>query len=736
MSSTSHPIRPKRNKTNDPALDPAVVEQRPVDPSPVYRPALFADYRDLSKLRYDYPLVLARENDGAVVHPLSTVINRILREIAPRGPEGERVRCHVLRLEEAVRGIASRDGKQRLLEAWERGADALVAAAEEEERDSLKESLQQARKALATHGEIIDCDANATVDVVTHLWRGAETRKAGAVLSRIDRLIQRLEDMLEADTASSPEALSAPSLQRTMGGAFVEAFDFSALGRAIQAIPNRSPLPEARKKRISDAIAVLKSQRLFQHGEFSFDAFVFDSPDRAVRAHEKRLDEIAAVMRAIGVAELELANRYRESVHDTVSESFDRRSLKPGDIAQFPSSLVLLRDVNDSAVIGRALEAVASGLPMKIVVIVDDLSEASPLAGQIADMAIGLNEGFVMQTTASQLGRSAGYMAHGLASPGPALFSIYSGSGRNTASIPPYLAAAAANESRAVPAYCFDPGAGSDWADRFELAPNPQSSRAWPVHPFVCEDAEHRRIAESVAFTWVDFAGCDRRFDDRFKSLAPDAWTDDMLPLADYMELPAEERAGKRPFIIAVDEHNRLVRRLPDEALIAAAARCGRRWRSLQELGGIDNSHAARLLEQERARWNKERDAELQDRRAQAPAQARTEGESSAAPSSANGVHDATVADTGTGPEGPKSDQPYIETLRCTTCEECIKINDRVFAYNENKQAYIVDPTAGTYSDLVRAAENCQVAIIHPGEPHDPDEPGLDDLLKRAEPFR
>ena len=81
-------------------------------------------------------------------------------------------------------------------------------------------------------------------------------------------------------------------------------------------------------------------------------------------------------------------------------------------------------------------------------------------------------------------------------------------------------------------------------------------------------------------------------------------------------------------------------------------------------------------------------------------------------------------------------DEAYIETERCSTCNECTQINDRMFAYNANKQAYIADLSAGTYAQLVEAAENCQLAIIHPGKPINPAEPGLDDLIKRAEPFR
>ena len=81
-------------------------------------------------------------------------------------------------------------------------------------------------------------------------------------------------------------------------------------------------------------------------------------------------------------------------------------------------------------------------------------------------------------------------------------------------------------------------------------------------------------------------------------------------------------------------------------------------------------------------------------------------------------------------------DEAYIETARCSTCNECTTINSKMFAYNANKQAYIADITAGTYAQLVEAAESCQVSIIHPGKPRNLNEPGLDELLKRAAAFR
>ncbi len=86
-------------------------------------------------------------------------------------------------------------------------------------------------------------------------------------------------------------------------------------------------------------------------------------------------------------------------------------------------------------------------------------------------------------------------------------------------------------------------------------------------------------------------------------------------------------------------------------------------------------------------------------------------------------------------PELPPADEPYIETPRCTTCNECTEINNKMFVYDENMQAYIADLNAGTYRELVEAAEVCQVCIIHPGKPRNPNEPNLDELIERAEPF-
>jgi pyruvate-ferredoxin/flavodoxin oxidoreductase len=79
--------------------------------------------------------------------------------------------------------------------------------------------------------------------------------------------------------------------------------------------------------------------------------------------------------------------------------------------------------------------------------------------------------------------------------------------------------------------------------------------------------------------------------------------------------------------------------------------------------------------------------------------------------------------------------EAYIDSARCTSCNECINLNKKVFSYNGAKQAEIKDASGGTFQQLVLAAERCPVSIIHPGSPLNPKEKDLEKWVKRAARF-
>lgn len=734
-------------------LDPAEAGLRDL------RPALFGGFNDLASLRFDYPVVLANQSaDGVWVKSLADAIDGVLREIAPPGSEGEELRRQVLSHEQAIRSLLASGQRGSLSLFWEAARRQRSLADDESEPGSLADNLQRAREALGLDGELVGCDRELAAKLVSSAWRQSERLKAGRLLRRVTRLAQKLSDILEVDFMHSPAARDPQHLEGSMGSGNQSVFDFQAMARVLRSAPVADPLPPRRRERIEEAISVLRSQRFVTEageaaeGHSAGYGFDFDDCGQALSAFRERLPEMAALVRAISIAELEIENHYVESRHDSFFSGFNEQRLGPGDLELFPSYLVRLDDVREAG-LPAVLEILRAGLPFKLVAQTHDILDEDAIADgrlsfglrgqQLARMAMGLDNVFVMQAAVSSLYRLRDSVLKGVACDRPALFSVYSGVGTQQAAAEgepggpgeaPYLVAAAATESRAFPCFVYDPAAGRGQALRVHLDGNPHSESDWPAHPLRFEDADHGTRSVDTVFTLIDFIAAHPRFADRFACVPREDWSDEMVPAGEFLALSERQRADKVPYVLLLDRNNVLHRAIFDDRLTDAAKRCRDAWHSLQEMGGIENSHAAAALAQAQQVWEAEK-ARLSAKAATPTAQ------TSAAPAPQPAEAGSAAKPAAEPPPAveeqpePSSDDPWIETIRCTTCNECTQINDRMFAYNADKRAYVADPDAGTYRELVEAAETCQVAIIHPGKPRNPNEPGLEELLKRAEPF-
>jgi cell division septation protein DedD len=334
-----------------------------------------------------------------------------------------------------------------------------------------------------------------------------------------------------------------------------------------------------------------------------------------------------------------------------------------------------------------------------------------------------------LQSTSSNLYQLRDRIERGLSFSGPALFSVYSGVPVQESSLPLYLSAAAAMQSRAFPAFSYDPSAGADLASRFSMENNPQPDADWAIHSIEYADPDMQRVRQEIAFTFLDFLVCDDRHHSHFAAVPRGFAAESMVPAAQWIASSSTESSNTVPYVLMAGSDNVLSRAIADDRVIGAARRCLENWHRLQESGGVHNSHAERLLKREKQVWEEQKRQELAS---QQPVAAPTPA--MVAPSATTPTAAAAEA-AATAPER-NPDEAYIETERCTSCNECTLINDRMFAYNANKQAFIADPDAGTYRQLVEAAESCQVAIIHPGKPRNPNEAGLNELIERAASFR
>jgi hypothetical protein len=697
-------------------------------------PAIFAGYRDLTALRYDFPLVLLRAGgDRQAVQSLSGLIDGALK-VAATDSSGERMRQDGVRLEREIRKLVAKGASGPLSKLWAAGVAALGANNDK----PLENSLSRLRAALKADGEVIDCDGAMPFRLLQHLWQAEQDRKAQKFRADIGAMIMKLSDILSAEFGRSKEGLSADRLRASVGTAFQSTFDFDAMSRLLADSTVNLPMPESRRRRVRGLLSTLRAQRFYSpasDGEKGIDvgepySFVFEKCSDAVAAYRERLPRMIELAKAIAIARLEIESEYSEARHDAFFAEFGDNGLDPGDLALFPDYLICLRAADLAAAESDlVLQAFVAGIPAKIVIQTDDLLEPSAVGSeyvvsglrsrQLANTAIGFGAYYVLQSSSSGLYRFREQIVRGLTYPGPALFSVFSGA--SGTGIPPYLMAAAAAESRAFPAFVYDPSAGPDWASRFSLHTNSQVDLDWPLQRVDYEDEEHQLISEDLAFTLIDFAACDPRFSNHFARVPRIRWSADLVPVTEFLAREPNNLPDKVPCLLMVDADSRLQKVIVNDKLVREARRCVEAWRSLQELGGVHNSHAARLVEQERKIWAE------QSRPVAAP-EAKPATISVEAPVASDSAPAEAAA------ERP-SDDPYIETARCTTCNECTQINDKMFGYDANKQASIINPDAGTYRQLVEAAESCQVSIIHPGKPRNPNEPDLDDLKKRAEPF-
>lgn len=713
------------------------------------RPALLAGYRDLTRLRYDFPVVLARSKRGvSPVRSLSGIVDEVLRAVAPRGIEGERLRKHALSLEREIRARVTAGETGLLSELWSAAASRMATPSD----PSAEEVLRYTAAALEQDGEVIDCDVAMPPRFITHAWEAAQAAKARAFRKTVDSLIVRLSDILRAAFIHSEAGQRPEALRAAMAAPGDDVFDFDAMSRLVGRRAPKDELPIRRRRRIEWALSVLRSQRFHSdpRAASSPDAVVsfefrFEDCASAVDGFRARLPDLVETVKAMAMAELEADGRYIDAHHDPFFEGFGDQALSPDDLALFPDYLVCIPpDRTGAPENANLMEMLSSGLPVKVLVETGDLLEESSIGAgrfafgvrspRLAMTATGLGGVFVVQTSSSNLYALRTRIADGLGHRGPALFSVYAGAGDPAASLPQYLTAAAAMESRAFPAFAYDPLAGENLAARFSLVNNPQPEVDWPVEAFEYADEQLQRVTEQPAFTFADFVLCDRRYAAHFARVPRARWNASMLPAVDWLELGEMEIGDKVPYLLTVDGDDMLHRVIVDARLMQASRRCRLLWHRLQEQGGIHNSHAERLLVREKAAW------EAQKQREQEALKAAGNTVSSGASHGTEGEAAETVNAVAGGPDETAAlvrspDEAWIETGSCPSCNECQLINDRMFLYNENKQAYFGDLDAGTYRQLVEAAEVCQVSIIHPGKPRNPDEPGLDELVERARPF-
>ncbi|UCG74112.1 MAG: 2-oxoacid:acceptor oxidoreductase family protein, partial [Chromatiales bacterium] len=485
-----------------------------------------------------------------------------------------------------------------------------------------------------------------------------------------------------------------------------------------------------------------------------------DAPSLAMGVFEGHMAKMAEGFKTIRMAELELAGEYRPSEHDEFLTYFNWKQFSDEEFQLCPPVVAV---GGDGAMYDIGFQnlsrMMASGKPIKVMVVDTQVYSntggqacTSGFFGQVSDMAqfgkaiqgkeearkeIGLvgmahRTTYVLQSTIAYASHMIEGFIEGLMARRPALFNMYTscqpehGIGDDMGERQAKLVV----ESRGYPLFKYDPDLGTTPAECFDIGGNPELDATWPSYTLTYREGTREKTLE-LPMTFADFAMTEVRFRKHFRAAPPDTWNEKMVPLHEFLELAEEDSEDLFPYIWTVDRKNHLSRLLVDQAMVRSCEDRRDFWKMLRALAGVDRKEPPLAEIEDRIRQD------VLARITQGLAQI-AGGEGGAVPAivppgAAPGAAPAAAAE----PAAAAGDYmaAWLDTDECTACDECMRINSSIFAYNEDKKAYLKDPEGGPYTDIVKAAEKCTAQVIHPGLPRDRSARDIDKWIARGSKF-
>ncbi len=803
------------------AGDPGAADTLDAPPEEML-PALLQPFRDPTRVRHEYPLVLLPPDHDAgdvPATPLSDLLRQACDAIGP-GPDDARIlKDNLERLEHHIRqplveatGILP-DAADLISKAAQSMEEALALRGESGRR--LHEDLQRLLAAISPNASLLLLGAHAPAQLFLHAAHRRAAARRQALRADATRLGEQLRDLLRLDDVKRAGTEHPESLAAAVGAAGGRHLDPDALARLLGRARGSAAMDPVRRARLERALRELES---FSPGDAPLVLFIHsdDLPvegtppvidrrrtdsEQVCRTAIDVFDETAAaygdLFVAMRIARLELEAAYDPARHDALQEAFDWRAFSRDELLNLPPILAVASATHVSgAGMPELSRLLLSARPVNLLVTVDpamnpgDPRDHDPAAGfrfELGYLGMSHREAMVHQSSAARPRHLLDGFARSLDATCASLHVVASERGptRDGAGVWTWLHEGAALEGRAHPLFHYNPELGETWARRLDFSGNPQPESDWPVYdmPFRNENGDEE--SRPIAFTYADFALLEPEYRDHFRVLPPDLDSEALVTVDVFLAANDDVSLGQVPYVWAVDTDDQLHRLAITRSLAFACRDRLAYWHTLQELAGVRNEYVREAIARERQRLETEYAAErrqaaeaheaemetvrvasardamrslaqaLLRRDAGAIAAAAAEAVPFAAPTPPAPAPPAEVEST-PGPtaaspeaagekqaeaaaeleEAEEPEEPWIEAALCTSCNDCLEINPRLFIYNANKQAVIGDPRAGTYEELVRAAEKCPARCIHPGRPLDPNEPNLETLIERARPFQ
>ncbi len=768
--------------------DPSSIEKTETV-SDDYAPALLHSYRDASKVRYNYPLFLDINGEAK---PISTFMHESVDDNA------RILKDNLSRIERYLRDtLKETEGpilaSSLLIEAGK--AVQLEINLDEENNSRFEADFNQLLADIEPNAQLLGYGQYAAIHLLNHAIRHTLIPRRANFNETLKKHILSLKTLLDINWRQTDESIE-PKMALDSVGYASSRFDPLALSDVMDHSRGSVSMTKERHQRIETALQIL--EEYLQHddpilikcvnlGGLTGD-WLKNTPDfeeisdpepcaRATALFDQQTAIFAKVFSAARIAQLEINNIYDPAIHDPWFAHFSWEAFSKEEMLLLPVVIAL---ESAERVAGSAMNALSrllsSGRPVHVLVRLR--AHANPYSSSDEDpflnyrlelsyFGISHRQAVISQSSSARHQHLLKQFYSALEATRTSLHIINTGVQHSAHGINAWLVSGAALESRAHPFFHINPEAGDSFADRMDFIGNPQPELDWSLHPFKYKNQTGEIISTELAFTFADYALLVPRIHQHFRLVPVDYDSDYLTPVDVYLsDCNNKEDCKRVPFIWATNEKSELRKLVVSRALILACKDRLNYWHSLQEMAGIQNKYVDQAVQKEREtlqaeaqtereRLQTEHSEQLEQVRQQTASEvmqrltnvllnidlttstplAQIKKTTSPAPVVSTKQVEKTKQEEIEEIEEEGCEDAWINSPLCTSCNDCIKINELLFLYNEDKQAFIGDINSGTYAQMVEAAEICPSHCIHPGKPVNLKEPGLDELIKRAEPF-
>ncbi|MDR0848887.1 MAG: 2-oxoacid:acceptor oxidoreductase family protein [Propionibacteriaceae bacterium] len=340
-----------------------------------------------------------------------------------------------------------------------------------------------------------------------------------------------------------------------------------------------------------------------------------DAQASAVGVFEGLASQYVEEVRAKRIAELELADAYTEATGNALA-TLSWRDFTPDELAVLP---VILTISGDGAAydigFGSMSRVLTSATPIKMMVLdtggysnTGGQASTASFIGQNSDLArdgkahhgktekrkelallAALHPDVFVATVSTALhshflAASARMLAY---THGSALLQVYTPCGfeQGFADDLSNARSKLAVRSRMAPLFVHDPEAGETLPERLSLDGNPEIDKHWATRTLRYTDESGKAAALTTPLTPAEFAYGEVRFVKHFQPLSNDA--PNPTPIADYVELPADARVGRTPYILA-ETDGTLLKVHVSPAIVELVEDRQHNWQLLRFLAGRD----------------------------------------------------------------------------------------------------------------------------------------------------